>query len=396
MQSLNLALFDAIAGGFAPDLRVLSVAIFITAAAPWAAAALMLVAGLRKPRVSRYLLIALAVAVVTAMLTKDIAAVLNSPRPFMTGLSPSHISHGERGGLPSTHAAVMFAVAFMLLLHPALRMTGAGVALLAAVTAWSRIYLGIHFPLDIVAGAALGAAIAGAVGLALSTIAGHRGTAQDERSTIHPLARALLHGNASRYAVLLCAVAALAVGFAMPQALAADLVREGGPVETGTVVLYLLAIAGVLATQRASLSMADKTALGIVLLALAGREADLLDLSTVGTFAVAVPLAMSAGWLVLQYGAGLRQATTRPQWRTPAATVLMFMAVAAFVGILDQTPAALGELGMHARLPALVWLVMQSAEEILELALPVLAMLALIQVWLGRNGADQGTRSPSA
>lgn len=396
MQSLNLALFDAIAGGFAPDRRVLSVAIFITAAAPWAAAALMLVAGLRKPRVSPYLLIALAVAVVTAMLTKDIAAALNSPRPFMAGLSPSHISHGERGGLPSTHAAVMFAVAFMLLLHPALRMVGVGVAMLAAATAWSRIYLGIHFPLDIVAGAALGAAITGAVGLALATVAGHRGIALAGQSAAHPLARALLHGNASRYAVLLCAVAALAVGFAMPQALATDLVREGGPVETGTVVLYLLAIAGVLATQRASLSMADKTALGIVLLALAGREADLLDLSTVGTFAVAVPLALSAGWLVLQYGAGWRQATARPQWRTPAATVLMFMAVAAFVGILDQTPAALGELGMHARLPALVWLVMQSTEEILELALPVLAMLALIQVWLGRNGADQGTRSPSA
>jgi hypothetical protein len=314
----------------------------------------------------------------------------------MTGLSPSHISHGERGGLPSTHAAVMFAVAFILLLHPALRMVGVGVAMLAAATAWSRIYLGIHFPLDIVAGAALGAAIAGAVGLALATVAGHRGIALAGQSAAHPLARALLHGNASRYAVLLCAVAALAVGFAMPQALAADLVREGGPVETWTVVLYLLAIAGVLATQRASLSMADKTALGIVLLALAGREADLLDLSTVGTFAVAVPLALSGGWLVLQYGAGWRQATARPQWRTPAATVLMFMAVAAFVAILDQTPAALGELGVHARLPALVWLVMQSAEEILELALPVLAMLALIQVWLGRNGAVYDTPAPSA
>ena len=96
MQSLNLALFDALAGGFAPDTRVLAVAAFTTEAGPWLAAALMLVAGIRKPRQIPYLLIALAVAVATAMLTKDIAAALASPRPFMTGLSPSHIEHGAR------------------------------------------------------------------------------------------------------------------------------------------------------------------------------------------------------------------------------------------------------------------------------------------------------------
>lgn len=396
MQSLNLALFDAIAGGFSPDARVLAVAAFTTEAGPWLAAALMLFAGVRKPRQIPYLLIALAVAVATAMLTKDIAAALNSPRPFMAGLSPSHIEHGARGGLPSTHAAVMFAVAAMLLLHPALRLTGAGVAVLAAATAWSRIYLGIHFPLDIVAGAAFGAAVAGSVGLALSTIAGHRRTGDVVApEAMHPVARVLLHGNASRYAVLLCTVAAMCIGLLMPRALAAELVREGGPLETVTVLLYLMAIMGVLATQRASLGMADKTALGIVLLALAASEADVLDLNTIGTFAVAVPLALSAAWLVLQYRAGWRQADTRPQWRTPAATALMFVAVAAFVGFLEHTPEALTELGMHGRLPALLWLAMLSLEETLELLMPMLALLALLQVWLGGRGASAAAARPS-
>lgn len=393
MQSLNLALFDAIAGGFAPDPRLLALAAFTTEAGPWLAAALMLIAGIRKPRQAPYLLIALAVAVATAMLTKDIAAALNSPRPFMAGLSPSHIEHGARGGLPSTHAAVMFAVAAMLMLHRALRLTGVGVAVLAAVTAWSRVYLGIHFPLDIVAGAAFGAAIAGAAGLALSTIAGHRRADEFVASeAMHPIARALLHGNASRYAVLLCAAVAMCIGLLMPRTLAADLVREGGPLETVTVLLYLMAVVGVLATQRASLGMADKTALGIVLLALAASEADVLDLDTIGTFAVAVPLALSAAWLILQYGAGWRRADKKPQWRAPAATALMFVAVALFVGFLEHTPQTLTELGMHGRLPALLWLAMLSLEETLELLMPMLALLALLQVWLGGRGTDAVAR----
>ena len=390
MQNLNLALFGAIAGGFAPHPQLLSVAIFASEAGPWLAAALMFVAGFRRPRAAPYLLISLAVAVATAILAKDIAAALGSPRPFMIGLSPSHVSHGERGGLPSTHASVMFAVAAMLLLQPGLRMTGAGVAALAAITAWARIYLGIHFPLDIAAGFVFGTAVAGAVCLALSTVAGHRGD-RAEHGAKHPVTRALMHGNASRYAVLICAVVALSIGLAMPDALAAQLVRDGGPLETVTLLLYLVAIAGVLAIQRDTLNMADKTALGILLLALAGHEAGVLQLSAVGTFAVAVPLALAAAWLVLQYGAGLRRLHLRPHWRTPTVTVMMFLAVAMFAGILDLTPDALGSLGIRNRLSPALWQALLNLEELLEMLLPVLAMLALVQLWLGnRNGLETG------
>jgi membrane-associated phospholipid phosphatase len=397
MQTLYLALFDAIAAGFFPDPTVLAIARLTTAIAPWAAAVLMAIAAFRTPRLSPYVLIALAVAVATAMLGKDIAAALASPRPFMVGLSPSHIAHGARGGLPSTHAAVMFAVASMLLLRPALRATGVAVAALAAVTAWSRIYLGIHFPLDIVAGATLGAVVAGGVALALSTIEGHLDDAAGAtHAARHPLTRALLHGNASRYAVIACAAAALAIGLAMPQRMAAGLVQEGGPVETGTVVLYLLAIVGVLATQGAALGAADKTALGIVLLSLAAWEIDLPELGFGGryrTFAIALPLAFASAWLVLQFGVNWRRFRGTPRWRTPALTVMTFVGVALLVGVLEITPVALSELGMRNRLPAIVWQAMVGLEELLEMLMPALAMLALLQIWLGRErrGAAAGT-----
>lgn len=62
---------------------------------------------------------------------------------------------------PSDHAATAFATAGVVAaLHPALRAPALG---LAATVALSRVYLGVHHPVDVVAGAALGAAVAAGV-----------------------------------------------------------------------------------------------------------------------------------------------------------------------------------------------------------------------------------------
>jgi hypothetical protein len=61
-------------------------------------------------------------------------------------------------GLPSGHAATAFAAAGVVALaHPRLRIP---VLALAALVGLSRLYLGVHYPLDVLAGAALGLAIA--------------------------------------------------------------------------------------------------------------------------------------------------------------------------------------------------------------------------------------------
>ena len=72
------------------------------------------------------------------------------PRPFMLGLGPLWLDHGARPGLPSSHATAMFSLAFSLWLQGA-RRSGALVLLLGALVGWSRVFLGVHFPLDILA-----------------------------------------------------------------------------------------------------------------------------------------------------------------------------------------------------------------------------------------------------
>ena len=70
---------------------------------------------------------------------------------------------GDRG-FPSGHAAVSAALSTVAM--PALSPAGrAGVAGLAASVAYARVYVGVHLPLDVVGGAALGVALGSAVRL---------------------------------------------------------------------------------------------------------------------------------------------------------------------------------------------------------------------------------------
>jgi len=73
---------------------------------------------------------------------------------------------------PSGHATMSFACATVLaLMLPRLRVP---LFLLAAAISWSRVYVGVHWPLDVLAGAALGVGIGVGVVRALPRLAGAR------------------------------------------------------------------------------------------------------------------------------------------------------------------------------------------------------------------------------
>jgi undecaprenyl-diphosphatase len=72
------------------------------------------------------------------------------PRPFTLQMGSQWLAHGERAGLPSNHATGLFSVALSLLWQRCWR-PGATLAAVALLVSWSRVYVGVHFPLDIVA-----------------------------------------------------------------------------------------------------------------------------------------------------------------------------------------------------------------------------------------------------
>lgn len=100
-------------------------------------------------------LLGLALALATAALAK---ALLALPRPFLLlgdAVYRATSTPDSRYTMPSGHAVYMGVLAAAL--WPALGRPGRiGVLLFAVAVGWSRIVLGAHFPVDVIAGFALG------------------------------------------------------------------------------------------------------------------------------------------------------------------------------------------------------------------------------------------------
>ncbi len=111
----------------------------------------MLAVAWRRPPV----MLATVLAVAAADLAADVGKYfVHRHRPFEHQLGPSERTHS----FPSGHAATSFAGATTLALYaPRYRRWFFGLAVLIA---FSRLYEGVHYPTDVLAGALLGAATA--------------------------------------------------------------------------------------------------------------------------------------------------------------------------------------------------------------------------------------------
>jgi membrane-associated phospholipid phosphatase len=113
-------------------------------------------AALDRPRRRRWLRAAQGV-LGTYLFNTAIKGVVRRRRPRLEGL-PALISTPTSLSFPSAHASSSFAAARAYsALAPA-----APLYALAGLMAWSRVYLGVHYPSDIAAGALLGTAIGSA------------------------------------------------------------------------------------------------------------------------------------------------------------------------------------------------------------------------------------------
>jgi undecaprenyl-diphosphatase len=97
-------------------------------------------------------------------LSRTLKFVIDRQRPAFHYREPPplmHIPHTD--SFPSGHAATSFAAAATLARFVPRRWIAVALYVLAALIAWSRVYVGAHYPLDILGGAVLGLLIATAL-----------------------------------------------------------------------------------------------------------------------------------------------------------------------------------------------------------------------------------------
>jgi undecaprenyl-diphosphatase len=124
------------------------------------AALFLLLPGGARHGARRIAVAAAASAAVALAIGVVLSHLIDRARPFVTDPGGVHqfTHHTADAGFPSDHATASFAIATAILLRN--RRWGAVAMVLATLLAITRVAIGVHYPSDVLAGAALGAATA--------------------------------------------------------------------------------------------------------------------------------------------------------------------------------------------------------------------------------------------
>jgi undecaprenyl-diphosphatase len=163
----NLHLFELI--NASPGLSPLRLAL-ATTLAQWVIYLLPLGCGLAwfvGDRAARHELLHMLLVVLLALLAAAVVAHgWPQPRPFALHVGTQYLAHADDPGLPSEHVTVFWSLALAALATRRFAVWAFPLMAVGLLVGVSRVYLGIHFPYDVLA-AAPDALLAAALGIAL-------------------------------------------------------------------------------------------------------------------------------------------------------------------------------------------------------------------------------------
>lgn len=158
----NLHLFELINAAPKPEPWQLAMALALAQWLIYLLPAGLAVAWIRADAVSRRELIELLLAVLLALgLAQVVTHLWPQPRPFALHLGTQLMEHANDPGLPSDHVTVFWALAWAALGTRRCAVWSFPLFAAGLAAGWSRVFLGVHFPYDIVS--AMPVALAGAL-----------------------------------------------------------------------------------------------------------------------------------------------------------------------------------------------------------------------------------------
>ena len=156
MEKINHAIFLMLNAPEHPHAVLLAIATFFAEYAIWLIPLAIGLSWLRgSEHTRRVLLEATAAGLAGLLINQLIGLVWQTPRPIAIGLGNTLIPHAADSSFPSDHLTLLWAVALSLLMHRRPRTAGLTLAALGLPVAWARIYLGVHFPFDMLGAASV-------------------------------------------------------------------------------------------------------------------------------------------------------------------------------------------------------------------------------------------------
>lgn len=148
IEQLNLALFKIINASDNASEFTISFAIFVANDLYYIVILFFLLAWLKGTFITKKNIVKSVIFTFTAfLLSQLISTYFYYPRPFVIDIGRTIIEHVPNGSFPSDHMLFFSTIAFSYLFSKQ-KNIGYIFLGLAFLVAWSRIYLGVHYPLD--------------------------------------------------------------------------------------------------------------------------------------------------------------------------------------------------------------------------------------------------------
>ncbi|AYO54964.1 phosphatase PAP2 family protein [Acinetobacter wuhouensis] len=148
IESLNLSLFQLLNAPDQASPLMVHYAIFIANDLIYLLILIFAILWLRgNNQIKKQILKAFIFTCLTLTISQLISHFFYSPRPFVMEVGQTLIQHKPTGSFPSNHMTIFSSIAFAYYFS-AYRQVGKLLIAVAWLVAWSRVYVGVHFPID--------------------------------------------------------------------------------------------------------------------------------------------------------------------------------------------------------------------------------------------------------